>query len=242
MAGVQTINEYLQRYADPISFQNGHMTPIPVPREKIDMNDCVDVRPVYRKGVEKIKIGIETQGWLTTSVVTLLRREDECFRIVDGRHRLIALQELQEPQSRTEFIAALVLRHDTPIYVQQTIAYSENESSTVVQLPTFLDRMLALRCARQHLYETIIAEKREKKNQEDEETEESEYDGSETDEEITWPSLEEQRKLYAVICPHFRSKETLGFYLRTLQALELVGEEVCRQLATSCYLCNTTSL
>jgi hypothetical protein len=129
-----------------------------------------------------------------------MKKNGNKFRIVDGRHRLIALNSITPPP--TEKISAIVLKPDTPIEVQQTIAYNENEAADVTVRPAMYDRMKALCVARNHLKQQVGPKS------------------------FSSVGLEQQLTAYKKMCPQIKSTQTLGFWMKCLQCIEYVGGEV----------------
>lgn len=108
------------------------------------------IRPLSRPNIDKIKLSMEINGYMTSFPVTGAFLEDESVHLHDGAHRLQAVLELiQEGNSKaTSTLIPMVIRnahcgssgvHQSNHVFSSLVAISCNEASDIRQNTTFLD-------------------------------------------------------------------------------------------------------
>ncbi|KXS14527.1 hypothetical protein M427DRAFT_32991 [Gonapodya prolifera JEL478] len=109
-------------------------SPRRVKLQRIKADSYMDIRPLYREGVEEIKASIRKNSLLETTPFILLELDDGFFAVVDGRHHLNALLELRvegaiaiDGLDDLEMeITVVVLKADTPEQEQRLIRRNLN--------------------------------------------------------------------------------------------------------------------
>ena len=93
----------------------------PQPDNGIPVSECVpgsNIRVVRQHSVTKLMDSILTDGWNHTSRITVLEKDSEGhYRVVDGMHRVTALQLLlKAKKTKRVNVRQLTLRHLLSLY------------------------------------------------------------------------------------------------------------------------------
>lgn len=84
---------------------------------------CLDVRPVHTGSLPSLKATIKRMGYINHNPIVLIKDETQNYVIVDGRHRVICVQELvKEGRLHSHEIAAVLLDENIPEHLQHRLA------------------------------------------------------------------------------------------------------------------------
>lgn len=84
---------------------------------------CVDVRPVHTGALPTLKERIRTMGYLQHNRIVIIKDNTQNYVIVDGRHRVICVQQLKkEGKFYGSVIPAILLDELTPEHLQFRLA------------------------------------------------------------------------------------------------------------------------